>query len=141
MTTRVAPGGLIHTGGSVVDTLSSATPRDSPGDVSFPLLVLSGHAEAVCATAWSKDGKKALTGSEDKTAKIFDAQTGHCLHTLVGHEGQILGLAISPDGTRLVTASGDRTARVWNPNNGSCLRILEGHTGQVFSGYFSPGCR
>jgi WD40 repeat protein len=63
--------------------------------------------------AYSPDGKRIVTGSDDKTAKVWDADTGRELHTLTGHTGSVLRVAYSPDGKRIVTGSWDKTAKVW----------------------------
>lgn len=71
MTGRVAPGGLIHTGGalgrawplaggSVVDTNSDATQQDTPRALSFPSLVLGGHTGPVSCACWLPNGLQEL---------------------------------------------------------------------------------
>ena len=62
---------------------------------------------------FSPDGTRIVTGSWDKTARVWDAATGEVLATLAGHAGVVLTPQFSPDGTRIVTASEDKTARVW----------------------------
>jgi WD40 repeat protein len=79
-----------------------------------------------------------VTGSEDKTAKIWDAQTGQCLKTLSGHTGCIWSVAYSPDNHHIVTGSEDRTAKVWNTLTGRCLKTLSGHTDAIRSVNYSP---
>ena len=73
---------------------------------------LQGHTDAVKGCAWSPDGSKLLTASDDRTAKVWDAATGRVLLTLQGHNGAVTGCAWSPDGCSLLTASQDFTARV-----------------------------
>jgi len=54
------------------------------------------------------DGSKLVTGSDDKTAKIWDAQSGACLATLTGHEGPVLSAAVASDGHSVMTAGADQ---------------------------------
>ena len=68
-TGRVAPGGLIHTGGSVVDTASDATQLNTPRAL-FTSLVLGGHRAPPCSVAWIGD-TRAPTGSHDCRAKVW----------------------------------------------------------------------
>ncbi len=61
--------------------------------------------------AFSPDGARVVTGSDDNTARLWDAKTGAALATLAGHTELVKSAAFSPDGTRVVTASADETAR------------------------------
>ena len=83
-----------------------------------------GHTGHVTSVAWSPNGKQLLTGSEDKTAKIWDAESTKLLLTLSGHNGGVTSVAWSPDGNWLATASDDRTVRIWN-SAGDLQRTLE----------------
>jgi WD40 repeat protein/transcriptional regulator with XRE-family HTH domain len=86
----------------------------SPGIPTAKLLfMLVGHTAAVEAIAFSPDGKRLATASDDSTTKIWDAQTGQELMTLTGHTGGVFGVAFSPDGTRLATAGGDGVVRFY----------------------------
>ena len=64
--------------------------------------------------AFSADGKRIATGSEDNTVKVWDAERGQELLTLTGHTSVVFSVKFSPDGKRLVTGSYDRTAKVWD---------------------------
>src|SRR5260370_40820598 len=87
-----------------------------------------GKKCAIHAIAFSPDGKRLATASEDKTSEVWDATTGHELFALIGHTGPVMSIAFSPDGTRLATASADNTARVWDAATARGLLTLTGHT-------------
>ena len=57
--------------------------------------------------AFSADGKRIVSGSEDKTVKVWDAATGQEVLTLKGHTGQVTSVAFSPDGKRIVSGGGE----------------------------------
>ena len=88
--------------------------------------------------AFSPDGQRIVTASDDKTARVWDAATGQPLASLQGHTDGVRSAAFSPDGKRIVTASADKTARVWDVATGQLVASLQGHTSGVFSAAFSP---
>jgi hypothetical protein len=67
-----------------------------------------------------------ITGSYDKTIKVWNLDTGEVVRTLLGHTRSVRALQF--DQAMLVTGSSDKTLRVWNWRTGECLRVLEGHT-------------
>jgi WD40 repeat protein/DNA-binding SARP family transcriptional activator len=91
----------------------------SAGATAEPLFNLSGHSDAVVWAAWSPDGSRIVTASDDGTARVWDVSAssptrGQELLTLSGHTDRVEWAAWSPDGSRVVTASYDDTVRVWD---------------------------
>lgn len=84
---------------------------------------------------------KAVTASEDGTARLWDASSGTCLSVLRGHLKPVWCLAIYPSWEKVVTGSTDRTVRVWEAESGLCLRTLEGHASYVGGVAVLPGDR
>ncbi len=70
-----------------------------------------------------------LSGSDDKTLKLWDAATGALLRTFEGHTDVVTSVAFSPDGTRVLSGSGDKTLKLWDAATGALLRTFEGHAG------------
>ncbi|HOE12603.1 MAG TPA: hypothetical protein PLQ35_17085, partial [bacterium] len=68
----------------------------------------------VRSVAFSPDGTKVLTGSDDYTAKLWDAGTGAVIRTFSGHTDYVNSVAFSPDGTKVLTGIDDGTARIWD---------------------------
>jgi WD40 repeat protein/energy-coupling factor transporter ATP-binding protein EcfA2 len=95
------------------------------------LTVVGRHTDAINGIAATPDGTRVVTGSEDSTARVWDAQTGAKLLQLEGHKGAIRAIAVTPDGTRIITSSEDKTARVWDAWTGAEMLQLKGHTGPV----------
>lgn len=101
---------------------------------------ISGHGESILATAFSPATSSRLaTGSGDKTARIWDCETGTPQHTLKGHTGWVLAVAWSPDEGILATGSMDNTIRLWDPAKGEGLGgPLKGHTKWITSISWEP---
>ncbi len=77
------------------------------------------------------------TGSMDNTARLWDVETGECLHTLLGHTAEIVSLDFDTQGQRIITGSFDNTVKVWDVRNGRCIHSLVGHQGEISSCQFN----
>ena len=82
--------------------------------------------------AFSPDGKRIVTASEDKTARLWDAEAGKPIgEPLKGHNSAISSAAFSPDGKRILTWSSDgmvTPARLWDGATGKPIgEPLKGH--------------
>jgi len=94
----------------------------------------------VASADLSPDGKHVVTGSWDRSAKIWDRASGKVIVKLDAiHNGFINSVRYSPDGARLLTASDDGTARLWNAADGAILDPVfgDGKT-RIRQATFSP---
>jgi len=66
---------------------------------------LTGHGGAAKSVAWSPDGHRLASASDDQTVKVWDAKTGECLRTLVGYGSAVWSVGWSVDGRRLASGS------------------------------------
>jgi WD40 repeat protein len=86
------------------------------GELAADPVVLRGHDSVVYAVAISPDNRWLVTGSADKTARLWDLSAKDPAANPVvlrGHDGAVFVVAISPDSRWVVTGSEDRTARLW----------------------------
>jgi WD40 repeat protein len=99
---------------------------------------LAGHTGAVVSVAFSPDDKTVVTASNDKDARLWDAQTGQSLKVLSGHTGPLFSATFAPEpyGARVLTSSADHTARIWDAGTGKQLAVFRGHTGDVTAAMF-----
>ncbi|MCZ8249830.1 hypothetical protein [Microcystis sp. LE19-195.1E] len=98
---------------------------------------LEGHNSNVNSVSFSSDGKTLATGSDDKTIKLWNVQTGQEIRTLTGHNGIVNSVSFSSDGKTLATGSDDKTIKLWNVQTGKEIRTLSGHNRGVTSVSFS----
>jgi hypothetical protein len=78
----------------------------------------------ILAYAFSPDGKRVLTGGEDKTVRLWSLKTGRCLRVFEGHSESVSSVAWSADHQRALSGSDDRTVRLWDIETGRCLRVF-----------------
>jgi WD40 repeat protein len=79
---------------------------------------LRGHTNEVPAIAFTPDGKTVVSGSLDRTIKLWDLTTGKERATLRGHATSILSVALAADGRTLASASSDGVIKVWDLASG-----------------------
>ena len=102
---------------------------DAPGR---PLIrTFEGHQSGVSSVAMAPDSRTALSGSYDKTLKLWDLKSGALLRTFEGHQGGVSSVAMAPDGLTAISGSHDKTLKLWDLMSGRLLRTLEGHSGSV----------
>ncbi len=102
------------------------------------LQILEGHKSRVNDIAWSPDGKRIVSGSQDTTLRIWDAVSGESLQTLEGHTMVVQSVAWSPDGTRIASGADDGTVQIWESASGERLHILMGTQRGILSVSWSP---
>jgi WD40 repeat protein len=107
---------------------------------------LVGHEAEVLHAALSPDGRRVLTCSADKTARIWDADTGKQLHVLGGHEDRVVYACWSPDGSRVLTVTSKRTIRgPWGLGSASlsagvlAFRTWDAATGKALATWTESG--
>jgi WD40 repeat protein len=94
---------------------------------------------SVLAVAFSRDGRRLLTGDAEGHARLWDAKTGALLATM-RHQQAVNDVSFSKDDSTVVTASTDATARLWGTNSGKLVRVLR-NNGPVAHAALSPDGR
>jgi F-box and WD-40 domain protein 7 len=78
----------------------------------------------VCVFSSQFDGVHIVSGSLDTSIRVWSAETGACLHTLIGHQSLTSGMELRDN--ILVSGNADSTVKIWNIKLGQCLQTLQG---------------
>jgi GTPase SAR1 family protein len=99
--------------------------------------VLPGHQSCVNRIAWSADGQRLASGSNDRTLRIWDAVTGRP-QKILRAASRALAVAWSRDGKRLAGAFASGEIRVWDTDTWTQVAVLVGHANWVNAVQWSP---
>ena len=101
--------------------------------------ILRAHILPLTNCAFNKSGDRFITGSYDRTCKVWNTMTGEEMLTLEGHKNVVYAIAFNnPFGDKIVTGSFDKTAKLWNAETGELLHTLRGHATEIVCLSFDP---
>lgn len=85
---------------------------------SIETVIQKGHELAVVAITVSPDSNYVVTGSRDKSAKLWELSSGREVRSFLGHDFSVTTVDISSDGKFLLTGSNDETVKLWEIQTG-----------------------
>lgn len=105
----------------------------------MPQKRLQGHSHFITDVVMSSDGNYALSGSWDKTLRLWDLQSGNTTRRFEGHTKDVLSVAFSADNRQIISGSRDKTVKLWN-TLADCKYTIQddGHSDWVSCVRFSP---
>jgi WD40 repeat protein len=95
----------------------------------------------VWSVAFAPDGQTILTGSADKTARLWEVATGKPVGPPLVHRGPVSAVAICPNGQLFLTGGDDKTAQLWEARTGKQLGFPLPHSRAVHTVAFRPDGR
>jgi WD40 repeat protein len=79
---------------------------------------LKGHTQTVRGVAFTRDGRFAVSGSDDGTVRVWDVTSGTEVRSFTGHSGAVTSVTVSPSGRYVASASVDGSVKIWQfPNS------------------------
>lgn len=103
-----------------------------------PLLRLSGHNDVVISGEWILGGNQLITASWDRTANVYDTETGKVTNILSGHDKELTHCSAHTSQKLLATASKDFTFRLWDFREQiPSVAVFQGHNDIVSSVVFT----
>ena len=102
------------------------------------LQVLDGHLGGVMSVKYNFDGSKIASGSEDKSTRVWDGNSGALVKTMDGHSGMVTSVNFSRDGCKLASGSFDKMVKVWMVETGSCIGTLRDQRSEIAAVQFHP---
>jgi len=104
-----------------------------------PERALKGHGHFVSDVVMSSDGQFALSGSWDRTLRLWDLQTGQTTRQFISHTKDVLSVAFSADNRQIVSGSRDKSIKLWNTLAQCKYTVTEDcHSDWVSTVRFSP---
>ena len=104
--------------------------------------MFEGHQQEIYSLDFSKDGRLIVSGSGDRTARIWEMETGQqkvlAIDEPEGVDAGVTSVAISPDGRLVAAGSLDTIIRIWDVQTGALIERLKGHRDSVYSVAFTP---
>eukprot|EP01129_Flabellula_baltica_P009084 TRINITY_DN364_c0_g2_i1.p1 TRINITY_DN364_c0_g2~~TRINITY_DN364_c0_g2_i1.p1 ORF type:complete len:449 (-),score=79.76 TRINITY_DN364_c0_g2_i1:62-1342(-) len=89
--------------------------------------VINGHADVVTVLKVLPDGKHFLSGSRDKSIKLWDIASVSCVKTFTGHNGSVTDIDFLPNYQIFISSSSDKTLKFWDIQTGKCIDTWYGH--------------
>ncbi|MDB5335704.1 MAG: domain, G-beta repeat [Planctomycetaceae bacterium] len=109
--------------------------RDIPGGVSQTLV---GHEGPISAIAFSPDGARIVSGSADKTTRIWTIADAKEVAKYAGHTNTVTAVAFHPNGQQIASGAADNTLKLLNAADGAEQKNFAGHTGAISATVIHP---
>ena len=85
----------------------------------------AGHTGTVRCVEVSEDGKRMLTGADDRSVRLWDIDSGQCIHEFLGHADGIIGVQFVRGSGLVRSISWDRTAITWDAKTSKPLSYVD----------------
>ncbi|KAF9015672.1 U3 small nucleolar RNA-associated protein [Cyathus striatus] len=95
--------------------------------------ICKGHKRGVWSVRFGKMERLLVTGSGDKTVKLWSLDDFSCLKTFEGHTNSVLRVYFFNAGLQLISAASDGLVKIWNIKEEECTTTLDNHEDKVWA--------
>jgi WD40 repeat protein len=112
---------------------------DWHAQLDYQLVQIIPHSAKVRAAAFSADGLRVATASDDRTVRIHDVASGNQQLPALQHESPVQAVAFSPRADLLLSGCRDGNAYFWSMKDGARWGNPLSHDGEIWAVAFNPG--
>ena len=94
--------------------MSGATSLQWLNDRAQPHLIISAHDTGIWRLAYLPDGRRVVTGSGDRTVKVWNLESGEQEGTSMEHENEMADVAVTQDGTKIISSDEHGNIKIWD---------------------------
>jgi eukaryotic-like serine/threonine-protein kinase len=102
------------------------------------LFTLKTDSSTVLSLAFSRDGQRIVTASDDGSIKVWSALNQQLLGIFKGHDQEVTAVQFSPDASLIISGSADQSIKIWNPKCNQHVDDMVGHTNRGNTVAISP---
>ena len=99
---------------------------------------LVGHEAEITSVSFSADASRVISGSNDKTARIWTIADGKEVAKLAEFTGPVVAVALNSNGQQAITVAADNVFASWNLADGKQQFVMGGHAAQIVSVAMTP---
>ncbi|MEQ8785054.1 MAG: c-type cytochrome domain-containing protein [Pirellulaceae bacterium] len=125
-----ADGKLLATNGTVGGRPAILVRDIATGQLLHQLL---GHEKPIVDIAFSADGARIVSGSEDATARVWDLKDARFpeIARFNGHTAAVTAVAFNSNATQILSGSADKSLKLWNVADAAEVMNFAGHTAGI----------